>query len=398
MLASVLLSACLPRPDSAPGRLVSASNSAANPRPFASVGPTVAPADNPGATRPSTAAPAPSPGIPRAYGEGANTPPPDEGDTGPALRELATRTGKLIGAAVNHAVLPHKRAYREILAREFNYVTPENAMKWGPTQPRRDQFTFADGDAIVAFARAHDMKVKGHALVWHEQLPTWVKTLDAGALRAEMERHIRTVVGHYKGQLLAWDVVNEALTDSGGMRPTVFLEKLGPGYIADAFRWAHDTDPGALLFYNDYNTEGRGPKSDAVFALVERLKKEGVPISGVGLQMHITAQGTAASDVAWNMSRLAELNLLVNISEMDVRVRDVPGTRDDKLAIQRRTTHDIVAACVAQSHCHAVTFWGFSDAYTWVDGFFGADDPLLFSDDMHRKPMYFGVQAALTGR
>ena len=172
--------------------------------------------------------------------------------------------------------------------------------------------------------------------------------------------------------------------------------KLGPRYIADAFRWAHESDPQALLFYNDYDSEGLTPKSDAVYRLAERLKAEGVPISGVGIQMHIKAAGGAtAADVARNMDRLAKLGLLVNISEMDVRIRELPGTLAERLNVQRQIYADIVAACVAQPRCHAITLWGFTDAHSWVDGFFGADDPLPFDEQYRRKPAYYGIRDAL---
>jgi endo-1,4-beta-xylanase len=302
-----------------------------------------------------------------------------------------------VGAAVAHQPLMTEPQYAAMLAAQFNYLTPENEMKWGPIHPEPDRFNFAPADDIVDFAEAHAMRVKGHALVWHSQLPPWVESLSADELRAAMAEHIRAVVGRYRGRAVAWDVVNEAVTDAGGpLRDTVFLRQIGAGYIAQAFRIAHEADPDALLFYNDYGAEGLGGKSDRVFELVRNLVAQGVPIHGVGLQMHIRADVYPTPEqIRANIRRLAELGLLVTISEMDVQVRMLPGDRAARLAAQRRVYRDVVGACVAEPGCHAVTFWGFTDAHSWIDEFAGSDDPLLFDESLAPKPAYFGVIDAL---
>jgi endo-1,4-beta-xylanase len=227
-----------------------------------------------------------------------------------------------------------------------------------------------------------------------------VKGLSSSALRIAIEEHVRTVVGRYRGRLVAWDVVNEAVADDGsGLRDTVFRQKLGESYLDLAFRAAHEADPDALLVYNDYGAEGLGRKADEVYALVRRLRERGVPVGGVGLQMHVNAQNRPPSgEIAANMRRLAELGLLVNISEMDVRIRNVAGDSRARLEVQRREYEDIVSVCVAEPRCHAVTFWGFTDRYSWIDSFFGPDDPLLFDDAYAAKPAFFGVQDALRRR
>jgi endo-1,4-beta-xylanase len=315
------------------------------------------------------------------------------------LRADAALAGRFIGAAVQAGLL-NEAPYARTLARHFDYLTAEYEMKWDPVQRTPGVYSFAAPDAIVAFAEANRMRVKGHALLWHQALPGWVEALSPEELRAAVEDHIRTVVGRYRGRLVAWDVVNEAVADgSPGLRDTVFLRKLGEGYLELAFRVAHEADPEALLIYNDYGAEGLGRKSDDVYALVRRLKERGVPIGGVGLQMHVAAQNRAPSaDIAANMRRLADLGLLVNISEMDVRVRDVAGDRSAKLQVQRREYQDLVAVCVNEPRCHAVTFWGFTDRYSWIDSFFGPDDPLLFDESYAAKPAFFGVQDALRRR
>jgi endo-1,4-beta-xylanase len=315
------------------------------------------------------------------------------------LRADAEAAGRRIGAAIQSRLLSEP-PYARTLARHFDYVTAEWEMKWDPTERQPGVYDFAGADAIVAFAEANRMRVKGHALLWHEALPDWVKALSAAELQAAVEDHIRTVAGRYRGRVVAWDVVNEAVAEDGnGLRDTVFRQKLGEGYLELAFRVAHEADPDALLIYNDYGAEGLGLKSDTVYGLVRRLRERGVPIGGVGLQMHVAAQSRPQSaDIAANMRRLAELGLVVNISEMDIRIRNIAGDLRTRLEVQRREYHDILAVCVAEPRCDAVTFWGFTDRYSWIDGFFGPDDPLLFDESYTAKPAFFGVQDALRRR
>ncbi len=316
------------------------------------------------------------------------------------LRDAAASAGKLVGAAVFSSALASEAVYAAAAARHFNDLTAEYEMKWDPVQRVRGQFDFSGGDAIVAFAEAHGMQVKGHALVWHGATPSWVDTLSSAELRAAVVDHIRTVAGHYRGRVRAWDVVNEAVDDqSGGLRSTVFSRGLGPDYVAEAFRLARAADPDAELIYNDYSAEGMNRKSDAVYALVKDLKDRRVPIDGVGLQMHIAASSfPAPAEIAANMRRLGALGLKVNFSEMDVRIRGLAGDATSRLERQRQVYHDVVALCVAEPACEAVTFWGFTDAHTWVDAAFGPDDPLLFDEQYRAKPAFFGVDDAYLRR
>jgi endo-1,4-beta-xylanase len=315
------------------------------------------------------------------------------------LRSDAATAGRLVGAAVQSSLLGDA-AYSRTLGRHFDSLVAEYEMKWDPLERTPGVYDWRGADALVAYAEANEMRVKGHALLWHEALPDWVKALSPGALQAAIEDRIRTVVGRYRGRIVAWDVVNEAVADGRpGLRDTVFLQKLGESYLELAFRVAREADPDVLLIYNDYGAEGLGRKSDDVYTLVRRLVERGVPIGGVGLQMHVAAQNRPpTADIAANMRRLADLGLRVNISEMDVRIRDVPGTQAVRLQVQRREYQDIVAVCMNEPACHAVTFWGFTDRHSWIDAFFGPDDPLLFDDAYAAKPAFFGVQDALRRR
>jgi endo-1,4-beta-xylanase len=312
------------------------------------------------------------------------------------LRVLANRAHLLMGAATDPGFLKDTR-YVSTLTREFNFVTSENVMKWGPVHPEPDKWNFGPADQIVDLALKHNMKMKGHCLVWHEALPKWVNAeMPADQLREAMRKHIRTLVGRYKGKVYAWDVLNEAVADKEGLRKTLFLDKLGEGYIAEAFRLAHEADPNVMLNYNDFGGEGLGGKSDRIYDLVKKLKAEGVPIHGIGLQMHISAAGyPKPEDIAANVRRLAALGLKVNISEMDVRIKDLPGDLPARLLVQQKVYHDVIAACFEEKSFIAVTFWGFTDAHTWVDSFFGPDDPLLFDEQYRPKPAYEGVYEAL---
>jgi len=325
----------------------------------------------------------------------------DSGDGGTGvdptttLKYGAAQSGRLIGVALGASRLA-ETDYARTAATHFNYATPENEMKWDATEPSRNTFTFDRGDAVVAYATAAGMKVKGHTLVWDSQLPPWVAAItDTTELRDVMINHITQVVSHYRGKVDAWDVVNEAWTESGhALRITVFSQYLGAGFIDEAFNAAHAADPDARLYYNDYGADGLGLKSDAIYNMVKGMLARGVPIHGVGLQMHTTAADSpSAVDIAANMQRLGALGIDVSITELDVQL----CTGD--LDAQRSRFHDIVATCVAESSCKAVTVWGVTDKYSWRNGQTCAiPRPLLFDDAYVAKPAHAGVLDALLGR
>jgi endo-1,4-beta-xylanase len=221
---------------------------------------------------------------------------------GQPLRELADRRGVRIGAAVDPSRLAEPE-YAETLAREFNQAEPENMMKFGLIHPAADRYNFAPADAIVAFAREHRMAVRGHTLVWHNQMPPWVAAGNPtpAQLAAILPDHIHSVVGHYAGQVYAWDVVNEAFLDYGSLRGTIWYNTPGvglegTGYIERALRWAHKADPKARLFYNDYAAERVNSKSDAIYKMAKDFKGRGV--SGrrhrAANALHDTGRGDAA--------------------------------------------------------------------------------------------------------
>ncbi len=313
-----------------------------------------------------------------------------------------------IGAAVEARHL-REPAFAEVLAANFSSLTPENEMKWVNVEPSPGQFSFRAGDALVAFAEQNGMRVRGHTLVWHQQLAPWVAGLSGEALHAAMLRHITNEVSHWRGRIGQWDVLNEAFADGrdGGLRHDSPFTALGATFIDDAFRAAHEADPAAQLFYNDYEIEDPGtPKTEAVYQMVRRLKAAGVPIGGVGFQMHVDPRHWPSAEVIrQGFERFAALGLAVEITEMDVPVGEIHGNDARKLEQQKRLTHDIVAACVAVSACSGVTFWGFTDRYSWLNApqwarLFGRGPhrPLPFDGGYGAKPMAAGIAAALTGQ
>jgi endo-1,4-beta-xylanase len=300
------------------------------------------------------------------------------------LKEGAAAKGRVFGAAVaaNHL---GEAAYAATLDREFNQATPENEMKWDTTEPSRGRFNFGPGDQVVSHAQSHGMVVRGHTLVWHSQLPGWVSGIGSGSeLLTVMRDHIAGVAGHYRGKVAYWDVVNEAYADggTGARRGTVFQQRIGNGYIEEAFRAARSADPGAKLCYNDYNTDGVNAKSTAVYNMVRDFKSRGVPIDCVGFQAHLSANGVPG-DMQANLQRFANLGVDVHITELDIAGS---GTQ------QANDYRKVVTACLAVSRCTVMTVWGVTDKYSWRSG----STPLLFDGNYGKKPAYNAALAALS--
>jgi len=329
--------------------------------------------------------------------------PVSEGAGAPCtLRELAAATHVTLGAGFVEG--SHQEAFRETLAREYSGVTVP--LYWSQSEPTPGAFDFTAADAAVAVGEAGGLRMRGHPLVWGRlALPAWVTTsVSADELRAAMARHIRTIMERYRGRIVAYDVVNEPVTYFGapgttdGLDPNVFLELLGPGYIREALEIAHEADPEARLFVNDFLLLGPGAKQDRFYDLVRGLVEEGAPIHGVGLQGHVRlplwpdfAPSRAEMDEA--IARFAGLGLAVEVTELDVVVADRSAC---ELGDQRRVYRDVLAACVGNSACSGVTTWGITDAFTWVKGFFGVDGaPLPFDETYARKPAWFGIRDAL---
>jgi endo-1,4-beta-xylanase len=335
------------------------------------------------------------------------------------LRDLAARAGLSIGSAAHDEHLADDPDYARVLAREFDSITPYTAMKWGRIHPEPDRYDFAAADAIVEFAEAHRMRVRGHTLVWGGAVdppnPAYVTEASSPEELSELTAdHIRTVMSRYRGRVDRWDVVNEPLTALGeagttdGLRDHVFLRQLGPGHIAEAFELAHAVDPEARLFVNDFVDLKPGEKQERYFRLVRDLLDANVPLHGVGFQGHLAFLPTAPpgdadlaseEEIAATLRRFAALGLDVEITELNVHTWRFEGDRAARLERQRELYASTVRACVAVPGCTAVTVWLFTDRYpTTAELLFRRDgEPLLFDDDYAPKPAYFGVRDALLG-
>jgi endo-1,4-beta-xylanase len=329
-----------------------------------------------------------------------------------ALRELAEKIGLRIGTAVIPFDLDTP-AYTSVLASQFSVVTPGNAMKWGPVEPTQGVFDWSDADTLVAFAEQHGQLVRGHTLLWHNQLPDWLTTgvangtINNSQLMALLEQHIFTEVGRYRGRIWQWDVANEFFTDTdpSTIDPTNFwISSLGPGVIPQAFRWAREADPHALLFYNDYNIageDGTNAKSDAAYAWLQQMLEQGVPIDGVGDQGHLDTQYGFPTQMTQDLQRFVSLGLKVAITEADVRTFvDSPTTQvpTDHLATfaQPYEFSQMLKACLAVPECISFTVWGFGDADSWVPGTFtGEGYAALYDVNLQPKPAYFDLQQDL---
>lgn len=330
----------------------------------------------------------------------------------PKTLRQAAPDGFVIGTAVagggHHADMPYPdpfpndRQYRHLVAKEFSSVSPENQMKWEFIHPEQDTYNFGPADEIVKFARQHGQQVRGHTLLWHSQNPAWLEEGDftAEELRAILRDHIMTVVGRYAGEIDQWDVANEIFDDAGRLRTTqnIWIRELGPGIIADAFRWAHEADPDALLFFNDYNVESIGAKSNAYYTLVQQLLAQGVPVHGFSVQGHLSTRYGFPGSLQANLQRFADLGLSTAVTELDVRM-DLPASGEPTEAQEAQQAsyyQRFLDACLAVEGCDSFTVWGFTDKYSWVPVFFPTEgSATIMTEDFERKPAYDALLASL---
>ncbi|GIH95749.1 endo-1,4-beta-xylanase [Planobispora siamensis] len=347
------------------------------------------------------AAPLPAPAL-------ADPLPPDAsraahgGRTPDNLRELARKLGVRMGSAVNATALAEEADYRRVLNREFDHVTAENAMKWESVEPQRGVYAWEDADAVVRNALRNRQQVRGHTLVWHNQIPAWLTegvadgSIDAAELRKILRDHIMTEVGRYRGKIRAWDVVNEVVDDDGNLRQSIWLTHLGPGYIADAFRWAHQADPRAKLYINDYNLEWNTNKINTTLGIVKDLKAQRVPIHGIGFQGHLGIQYDYPGDFADIMRQFTDLGLEAAITEADVRM--VLPVTPEKLATQADYYKRMLSTCAANKRCAEFTVWGYTDRHSWVpDWFEGEGAACIMDENLTPKPAYHALLTVRRG-
>src|SRR5512142_379473 len=306
-----------------------------------------------------------------------------------SLGALAAPINLRIGNAVNMDKLNVDAAYTSLVANQYTTVTPENVMKWEVVEPTQGQLNFGPGDQLIKFAEQHNQLVRGHTLLWHNQLPGWLTTgvgngtISNNQLRDILKRHIFDEVGHFRGKIWQWDVANEVFANAWDPHPLAdgingddfWVSRLGEGIIADAFRWAHQADPHALLFYNDFNIageDGTNAKADAVYNWAKSLQAQGVPIDGIGEQGHLDTQyGFSGQRMQQDLARYASLGLKVAITEADVRTFVNNATDQvptDSLAqfAQPYEFGQMLKACLGVPQCISFTVWGLTDADSWV--------------------------------
>ncbi len=339
---------------------------------------------------------------------------------GPIIKE-AYKDYFAIGAAGD---LPGRYSEEELsLAKgHFNFVTPENCMKPGPIHPSEGTWRFERTDALVDWCVANNIAIHGHTLVWHAQTNDWFfRGGDKATVTQRMKDHISTLVGRYKGKIQSWDVVNEAISDRGNaetaqtenLRSSPWLQAMGPEFLTLAFKFAHEADPDAKLYYNDYGIEA-GPKHDSSMVLLKRLIKQGAPIHGVGIQGHWSTGRVPYDALDKAISDYASLGLEVSITELDVTIRGSSGGQfgrgfgggrfggrgfggrtpggNPASPQDLQTQADSYARLFEIFAKHKdviqrVTFWGLSDRRTWRFG----QHPLIFDSNNQRKPAYEAI-------
>jgi len=320
----------------------------------------------------------------------------------------------LVGAALNAAQFSGRDTLgAALVTAQFNAITPENVLKWASVHPRPGTYDFTAADQYVAFGERHRMFIVGHTLVWHKQTPRWVFQDSSGqpvtrdTLLARLRDHIQTVVGRFRGRIRGWDVVNEALNEDGTLRPTPWLTIIGADYLAQAFRFAHQADPDAELYYNDYDLEN-APKRRGALELVRRLRAEGVPLAGVGLQGHDRMDWPTPAQQDTTIVAFAALGVWVMITELDIDVLPRPSQAapadlnpyEDALpdSVQRALAQryaELFAVYLRHAHdISRVTFWGVADGDSWLNNWpvrGRTSYPLLFDRQRRPKPAFDAV-------
>ena len=336
------------------------------------------------------------------------------------------RSAFMVGAALNPMQFGERdTAAASLVKREFNTITPENVLKWERVHPQPDRYLFEPADQYVAFGERNRMFVVGHTLVWHNQTPRWVFENGQGQpatrdeLLARMKDHILTVVGRYKGRIKGWDVVNEALEDDGSLRNSPWLRIIGPDYIAKAFEFAHEADPSAELYYNDYNLDYPA-KRDGAVRLIRSLQERGIRVHAIGTQEHLKLTAPPIALVDASIRAFGALGVRVNVTELDIDVlpaatrsagADVSlsagpapaldpykGGLPDSVqqALARRYEELFRVYLAHRAVVDRVTFWGVADNASWLNNWpvrGRTSYPLLFDRQNRPKPAYDRVIA-----
>ncbi len=307
-----------------------------------------------------------------------------------------------VGMAVQSTKL--SGSYGEIYKNEFNTLTAEWEMKMNVMYPSEGNYNFDKADKIVDFAVANGMDVHGHALIWHSSTPSWVENFSGTDQEFEemIKDYITTTVTRYKGKVRAWDVVNEAFEDNGGvLRNSVFRQRMGDDYIAKCYQWTRDADPDVLIFYNDYNMVIDPTKFNAAVAMIDQFISNGVPVDGFGFQMHIAYNGPSKNQIANTAKKITDRNLLLHFSELDVRANpnnDLTVLTEARAIEQQTKVREVVEVynAIPAASKYALTVWGLKDDESWLHNFWGhVDWPLLYDNQFNIKKAHTGFLEGL---
>ncbi|SOD79438.1 endo-1,4-beta-xylanase [Spirosoma fluviale] len=324
-----------------------------------------------------------------------------------------------IGTCLNNAQIEERDpATTAFIASQFNMATPENIMKSALLHPKWDTYDFTMGDKLIAFGKKHNIKINGHTLIWHSQLPPFIRGIkSADSIRTFFTDHIKTVAGHYSGKVYSWDVVNEALNEDGTMRKSVFLQHLGDDFVTEAFRLAQQASPKTELYYNDYNNE-QPKKRAGCIELVKKIKAAGVRIDGVGIQGHWHVGKVPLKDIEESILQYSALGVKVMFTELDIEVlprnfqgADVgqrmtanaqsnpyPESLPDSVQNQLAADYEALFKLFLKhkDKVTRVTFWGVNDGDSWLNGWpirGRTNYPLLFDRKNQPKPAFEKVIA-----
>lgn len=316
-----------------------------------------------------------------------------------SIRRVQLREWVPIGSTAVAANLGQDPAYADLLARHLDSLTIGTDLQYLVVEPQRGRFNFTRADKVADFAAEHGMALRGHPLVWWAGMPRWIR--DASWTRAQMievmRTHITALVSRYRGRISEWDVVNEPFEADGSYRHSVWYDAIGPDYVELALRFAHEADPGALLYVNEVDAEVRNARSDALYSLVASLRARGAPIDGVGFQSHVfSAPGPTSEAIGANFQRFAALGLALEVTEMDVPDDTiVAADAAARLAAQASEYRSFAAACRREPACARFTMWGLSDRYSWL----GSErHPLPFDPAYAPKPAWGAIEQQLRPR